>query len=106
MTSPSVFTHSILHAQQLPQSIYIIYLALRASQRLQMIPEKRSEKYIGHSYRIMVSSQLQLSIFCFVSLHCRLGMIEDACQCPNNVIHRVLPLPLNLVHSCAYLYGV
>ena len=32
-------------------------------------------------------------------------MIEDACQCPNNVIHRVLPLPINLVHSCAYWYG-
>jgi len=32
-------------------------------------------------------------------------MIEDACQRPNNVIYRVLPLPSNLVHSCAYLYG-
>ena len=34
---------------------------------------------------------------------------EDACQClnlnPNNVFHRVLPLPINLVHSWAYLCG-
>jgi len=33
----------------------------------------------------------------------------DACQylnpIPNNVIHRVLPLPVNLVYSCTYLYG-
>ena len=34
---------------------------------------------------------------------------EDAGQflnpIPKNAFHRVLPLPINLVHPCAYLYG-
>ena len=92
----SVGLHTLL-AQQFSHSIYLSGSPGQPTSSDD--PGEQRVRVIGHIYW----SWCHPSRTFYVLLHCHAGW--EWSRMPNNVIHRVLPLPLNLVHSCAYLYG-
>ena len=112
MMSPSAFTHSLLSSCPMPN-----HLAESPGQPTPSDDPGETERGFVHSW-LRDSAHVSpdhsaipsaASYILWFSFQAIMVGNEDAGQflnpIPKNAFHRVLPLPINLVHPCAYLYG-